>query len=244
MRRPALVVTTGIVALAVFTGCTRLARPSHSANGSGAFATGQYRNLFAEAGHASGEITNKINAAFQQLFHGDPATQTVYYAAGTNANGPLAHVTDIKHNDVRTEGLSYGMMIAVHLDKKTEFDALWNWARTWMYHASPSHPAFGYFSWSMTTNGTPKDEMPAPDGEVPAPEATRPMASPHSAEVSEQPPATSPEALAPSRRAVLDDLSTLHRAILREHLLQRVTQTVLEIIEGIRKTRNESEWQV
>jgi oligosaccharide reducing-end xylanase len=165
MRRPALVVTTGIVALAVFTGCTRLAGSSPGANGSGAFAIGQYRNLFAEAGHSPGEITNKINAAFRQLFHGDPVTQTVYYPAGTNANGPLACITDIVHNDVRSEGMSYGMMIAVQLDKKAEFDAIWNWARTWMYHASPAHPASGFFSWSMKTNGAPNDEMPAPDGE-------------------------------------------------------------------------------
>jgi len=61
--------------------------------------------------------------------------------------------------------MSYGMMIAVRLDKRGEFDALWNWARTFMYHASPSHPAYGHFSWSMTTNGTPNDEMPAPDAE-------------------------------------------------------------------------------
>jgi len=135
------------------------------ANGSGAFATGQYRNLFAEAGHSPEEITNKINAAFQQLFHGDPATQTVYYVAGTNANGPLAYVTDIKHHDVRTEGLSYGMMIAVQLDKKAEFDAIWNWSKTYLYHGSPRHPSCGFFSWQAKTNGECLSEFVAPDGE-------------------------------------------------------------------------------
>jgi len=57
------------------------------------------------------------------------------------------------------------MMIAVQLNRKTEFDALWNWAKTCMYHVSSNHPAYGYFSWSMTTNGAANDEMPAPDGE-------------------------------------------------------------------------------
>jgi oligosaccharide reducing-end xylanase len=57
------------------------------------------------------------------------------------------------------------MMIAVQLNKKTEFDRLWNWAKTYMYHDSPSHPGQGYFSWSMRTDGKPNDEMPAPDGE-------------------------------------------------------------------------------
>src|ERR1039458_8933677 len=99
------------------------------APGSGAFATNRYRNLFLEAGHSQKEITRKIDAAFQQLFHGDPDTQTVYYAAGKNANGPLAYLTDINSKDVRSEGMSYGMMIAVQLDKKAEFDALWNWSK-------------------------------------------------------------------------------------------------------------------
>jgi oligosaccharide reducing-end xylanase len=134
-------------------------------NGSGAFATSQYRNLFVEAGHTQEEVTNKINATFQQLFHGDPGTQAIYFSAGTNVNGALAYVSDIAHNDVRTEGMSYGMMIAVQLDKKAEFDAIWNWAKTCMYHDSPAHPSCGFFSWSMKTNGAVNDEMVAPDGE-------------------------------------------------------------------------------
>lgn len=133
--------------------------------GAGEFATGQYRNLFAENGHSQSEVDAKINAAFQQLFHGDPNMHAVYFPAGTNANGPLACVCDIGDQDVRSEGMSYGMVIAVQLDKRAEFDAIWNWARTFMYHGSSNCPAFGYFSWSMKTNGMPNDEMPAPDGE-------------------------------------------------------------------------------
>ncbi len=132
---------------------------------SGSFATGTYRNLFAEAGHTQEQIAARIDTAFQQLFHGDPNTQTVYYPTGTNANGPLAYLSDIANNDVRSEGMSYGMMIAVQLNKKAEFDALWNWAKTYMYRDKEGHPGRGYFSWSMNTNGVPRDEMPAPDGE-------------------------------------------------------------------------------
>jgi oligosaccharide reducing-end xylanase len=133
--------------------------------GPGAFATGQYRNLFVEAGHPAEEVTNKISAAFQQLFHGSPTRQAVYYEAGANANGPLAYVTDIKHQDVRTEGLSYGMMIAVQMNRKAEFDALWNWSKTYLYHDSPAHPSYGFFSWQARTNGTVLSEFVAPDGE-------------------------------------------------------------------------------
>jgi oligosaccharide reducing-end xylanase len=131
----------------------------------GSFATGHYRNLFAESGQSPAAVTAKVNSAFQQLFHGEPRTEAVYFSAGTNAAGPLAYLLDVHNRDVRSEGMSYGMMIAVQLNKKTEFDALWNWARTYMYHAATNHPAHGYFSWSMKTNGSANDEMPAPDGE-------------------------------------------------------------------------------
>ncbi len=136
-----------------------------NSRGQGEFAAGQYRNLFVEAGHSQKEVDAKINAAFKQLFYGNPSTQAVYFPAGTNANGPLAYVSDIGDRDVRSEGMSYGMMIAVQLDKKAEFDAIWNWAMTYMYHSSTNSPAYGYFSWSLKTNGVPNDDMPAPDGE-------------------------------------------------------------------------------
>jgi oligosaccharide reducing-end xylanase len=136
-----------------------------SDDGAGAFAAGKYRNLFVEAGRSEAEVTAKINAAYRHYFHGDPDTQALYYPAGSNANGPLAYMPDINHNDVRSEGMSYGMMIAVQMDKKAEFDALWNWSMTYMYHADPKHPTYGFFSWQMRYDGTVMDELPAPDGE-------------------------------------------------------------------------------
>ena len=134
-------------------------------NLNGAFATGKYRNLFAEAGHSQTEIRQKVDSAFQQLFHGDPTNEAVYYEAGTNADGLLAFTTDIKHHDVRTEGLSYGMMIAVQLNKQSEFDALWNWSKTYLYVADTNHPSFGFFRWQARTNGVPMSQFVAPDGE-------------------------------------------------------------------------------
>ncbi|MCW3112176.1 MAG: glycoside hydrolase [Segetibacter sp.] len=134
-------------------------------NGMGAFATGNYRNLFKEAGRPEKDISTKIDAAFKQLFHGDTATQSVYFPDGKNANGALAYVSDVWHNDIRSEGMSYGMMICVQLDKKPEFDALWNYAMTHMYESRDDHPSEGYFHWSLKRNGTPTEETPAPDGE-------------------------------------------------------------------------------
>lgn len=133
-------------------------------DGSGAYATGIYRNLFKEMGYAEKEIDAKIEQAFQQLFHGDSA-QVIYFKAGENENGPLAYMSDINSRDVRSEGMSYGMMICLQMDKKAEFDALWNWALTHMYVTKEGHPNKGYFSWSMNFDGTPRAETPAPDGE-------------------------------------------------------------------------------
>ncbi len=134
-------------------------------NGSGAFATGKYRNLFAEDGHSKKEIQAKIDAAYQQLFHGDKQTQAIAFDAGKNANGPLMYVTDWANHDVRTEGMSYAMMIAVELNKKAEFDAIWNWAKTYMYIGDPKAPSYEFFAWSCKTDGTHNSEGAAPDGE-------------------------------------------------------------------------------
>src|ERR1035437_6370867 len=143
---------------------TAVAQPT-SEDGAGAYATGKYRNLFAEDGHSRRAIRAKVDAAYRQLFHGDPQTQSIAFAAGSNANGPLMYVTDWANHDVRTEGMSYSMMIAVQLGKKAEFDALWNWAKTYMYVGDPKHPSYGYFSWSCKIDGSPNEETPAPDGE-------------------------------------------------------------------------------
>lgn len=133
-------------------------------SGGGAFETGVYRNLFLENGHSQEEITAKLQKAFNQLFHGD-TSETLYFETGTNINGPLACLSDVLHNDVRSEGMSYGMMVCVQMDKKAEFDALWNWAMTYMYNHSEAHPASGYFKWSVSRDGIPFSETPAPDGE-------------------------------------------------------------------------------
>ncbi len=144
----------------------RSAGPAQTqADGKGAYATGKYRNLFAEAGHSQQEIDAKIAKAYGQLFHGDPQAQRLYTPSGENENGALAYIPDVQHRDVRSEGMSYGMIITVALDRKAEFDALWNWSMTYMYQKDPKHPSYGYFSWQMAYDGSVMDESPAPDGE-------------------------------------------------------------------------------
>jgi oligosaccharide reducing-end xylanase len=131
----------------------------------GAYFTGKYRNLLAERGQALPEIDAKLSKTYAQLFHGEPRNETLMFAAGSNENGPKAYVMDIGNGDVRSEGMSYGMMIAVQVDRKADFDAMWNWAKSHMYHGDARHPSYGYFSWQMRTDGTAMDEMPAADGE-------------------------------------------------------------------------------
>jgi oligosaccharide reducing-end xylanase len=139
--------------------------PRMPGDGDGAYKTGHYRDLFGEIGHTPDESRAKIDKAFQQLFHGDGQEERIYFETGANANGPLAYITDWANNDARTEGMSYGMMIAVQLNKKREFDAIWNWANTYMLITDPKNPSVGYFAWSMNTDGTPRSTGAAPDGE-------------------------------------------------------------------------------
>jgi len=126
-----------------------------------AFETGVYPNLFKDyIGKTDEEIQAKIDAAWNQLFYGDDATERVYYPVGSD----MAYISDIANEDVRSEGMSYGMMIAVQLNKKEEFDLLWKWTKTYMYQKDGGYK--GYFAWHCKTDGTQLAANPAADGEV------------------------------------------------------------------------------
>jgi len=131
-------------------------------DGNGAYKTRQYRDLFAENGHSPAETKAKLNEAFREFFHGDGQEERVYFETGASENGPLAYITDWANNDARSEGMSYGLMIAVQMDKKREFDAIWNWSKTYMFITDPKNPSVGYFAWSMNTDGTPRATGAAP----------------------------------------------------------------------------------
>lgn len=126
----------------------------------GAFESGEYRNLFKQyLGKSNEEVQAKIDAAWEQLFYGNDNTGRVYYPVGED----MAYIEDIGNSDVRSEGMSYGMMIAVQLDKKEEFDRLWKWTKTYMYQSDG--PYQGYFAWHATREGEQLDANPASDGE-------------------------------------------------------------------------------
>ena len=126
----------------------------------GAFETGVYPNLFKDyLGKSDDEIQAKIDATWNQLFYGDDVSERVYYPLGSD----MAYILDTGNNDVRTEGMSYGMMIAVQLNKKEEFDRLWKWTKTYMYQKDGGYK--GYFAWHCKTDGTQLSANPASDGE-------------------------------------------------------------------------------
>ena len=124
----------------------------------GAVSTGKYRNLFKELGYSDAEIDKKVESAWQKFFYGTD-DERIYYPVGED----MAYIYTADTDDVRSEGMSYGMMICVQMDKQEEFNRLWKWAKTHMQHKSGEFK--GYFAWQMNTNGTIKDNTPAADGE-------------------------------------------------------------------------------
>jgi oligosaccharide reducing-end xylanase len=126
----------------------------------GAFATGQYRNLFKEyLGKTDAEIDSRLQSAWRQLFEGDLDSQRLFYPVP----GDMAYIPDVNNNDVRTEGLSYGMMITVQLNRQKEFNQLWKFAKHYMYYEAG--PLRGYFAWHAAFDGRRLNAGPAPDGE-------------------------------------------------------------------------------
>lgn len=125
--------------------------------GEGCTPPGAYANLFlAVSGHTQEETDAKVNAAWNQLYN--PQNQNRVYYDGPGADE--SYVLDTGNNDVRSEGMSYGMMTAVQLDKQTEFDRLWAWVKNHMANGTDNEIA-----WHCSTSGNKLSSGGAPDGE-------------------------------------------------------------------------------
>ncbi|MBQ3716638.1 MAG: glycoside hydrolase [Fibrobacter sp.] len=128
-------------------------------NYSGAYYTGDYTSAFKKyLGKTDEEIQEKMDALWNHYFKGDDNSK-VFYDKGNEG-----YIKDINNNDVRSEGMSYGMMIAVQTGHKEEFDKLWNWAKNHMWHKGGDWD--GYFAWQRNDSGTGGDDNCAPDGEM------------------------------------------------------------------------------
>ncbi len=116
------------------------------------------RNLFREIGRSDGEIDDKVNKAVRDFFHGDDSVRCYYPVERDEA-----YIFDSGHENVCSEGMSYGMMIAVQAGLREEFDRLWNFASRRMRRSTGDWA--GYFAWQVHADGSILDAPPAPDGE-------------------------------------------------------------------------------
>ena len=123
----------------------------------GAFETGIYPNFLSEAGVSDREAQEKVNRVFQTIFF-DPEENFCHHT-----DEDAWCMVDTGNTDARTEGMSYGMMMCVQMDRKDIFDRLWTFSDRYMrMHEGPNA---GYFAWSVQLDGKHNAEGPAPDGE-------------------------------------------------------------------------------
>ena len=119
---------------------------------------GKPGNVFKEAGYSQAAIDAKVDKAYKDLFE---STAGIYFEVGDS----MAYVSDLKNHDARTEGLSYGMMVAVQLNKKEVFDRIWRWSKRYLQHQDG--PREAYFAWSIDPTTLKKNsEGSASDGEL------------------------------------------------------------------------------
>jgi oligosaccharide reducing-end xylanase len=113
-------------------------------------------NLFVTVlGQTQADSDAKVQAGWSQLFNPSGANTVFYNGPGSDES----YVEDVANNDVRTEGMSYGMMIAVQLDHQTEFDRLWTFVKKHMAQSN------GQFAWHTSTSGSALASGSAPDGD-------------------------------------------------------------------------------
>ena len=118
------------------------------------------RDLFVEAGYGPNFADQLIQNAYSKLFEGDPIDERIYFEASDD----MAYIIDIGHDDIRSEGMSYGMFIAALTDHEVTFDKLWNFSKRFVRNNDGPHK--GYFSWQVnTTDFSMMDPGAAPDSE-------------------------------------------------------------------------------
>ncbi len=141
-------------------------------------------NLFtALLGRSQAEVDQKVQTAVNRFFGiggNDPAVPTLnggarsFYTLPQDPSMGFIYAAD--SSDIRSEGMSYGMFMAVQMNMQQQFDQLWRFARTFMQYSADAEPASWrhYFrwtgrvntananDWTVTYNAT---EPPASDGE-------------------------------------------------------------------------------
>ncbi|MCX6132088.1 MAG: glycosyl hydrolase family 8, partial [Proteobacteria bacterium] len=123
----------------------------------------KFRDVFVDLGFAQNhnETLHKIRSYYDQTFYTGNDSQRLMYNDGSDK----AYIWSLDSNDIRSEGMSYGLMITVMMDDQNAFNKLWKFAKEKMQHSSGTR--IGYFSWQLSAAPPYKalDENAAPDGE-------------------------------------------------------------------------------
>ncbi len=118
-------------------------------------------------GKTDEETQAKIDGVWNHFF--TPGDLSVYENDDQHSvyylDGDKGFILDTGSNDVRTEGMSYGMMISLQLDHPEVFDRLWRWSKEHMAYDADS-PWDGYFCWQCAPDGTKIGGSNASDGEL------------------------------------------------------------------------------
>ena len=116
-----------------------------------------YPNFFERIGVSETEAQKRVQECFDTIFF-DP--ENGFYHDVDPDSGCMEDTGNI---DARTEGMSYGMMMCVQMDRQDLFDKLWTFSVRYMRQSAGKYK--GYFTWSVQLDGKHNAEGPAPDGE-------------------------------------------------------------------------------
>lgn len=135
----------------------------------GAVATGEYHNLFTEVCEIPAEdVQARIDSLWATYFTlGEKTGYDCIYENSLLYQSPsdsLLFVFAVDSQDVRTEGMSYGMIISLMLNHRDVFDKLWAWSKKYMAFDTPEMD--GYFCWHCHPDGEKFPEHNASDGEI------------------------------------------------------------------------------
>jgi oligosaccharide reducing-end xylanase len=124
------------------------------------------------------DVENKVRTAVNRVFGIGTAESTtpqanagfrLYYELPQDRSKAFIWAADV--NEVRSEGQSYGMMIAVQMDMQTEFDKLWKFAQEEMQF-NTNDAWNNYFRWQGQVTASANNitvnfgqNGPAPDGD-------------------------------------------------------------------------------
>jgi oligosaccharide reducing-end xylanase len=141
-------------------------------------------NLFVQLlGKTQAEVDEKLTLAVHRFFGigtEEPNTLVrdtgyrLYYELPQDPS--MAFIWAADSNDIRSEGMSYGMMLAVQMNLREQFDRLWKFSRTFMQYPSDSSVSAWrhYFRWQGNVRMESPEQWavkfgpettPAPDGE-------------------------------------------------------------------------------